>query len=645
MQEMYPASVNSVATELATDINATQTTITLVNASVIPDAPNLLTIGGGNNAETIRYGGKSGNQLTDVTRGFQGTAQSWNAGTAAARYFTAYDADAARENIASVSAEASYAVKRAVETVSHNVDKSVIVSFVDDDGHPNVYTSLRPIFQNADSPLTCAIITGNYTGELDWSHMSLEQLQELKKIGWEICNHTVTHPYLANVPRDQLEYEIKSSSEFLNAHGFDGDILIYPYGSQNELVRRITRKYSILGVGGYNEYNKMPIETYVLSRFGNIAPINPEDFNFDLEECKRIVDNAPNETWIIFYTHAKNRKWTETENQQKLSDLIAYIKSKNYEIVTLRDGLSRKGNIVDSGDKLTTGKYFKIGRDGTFEEGYSWFDDTITSTSPPSAYPKGESTLALTYAEATEKGFPNEAGQLKTYRVKKSNFSNDEIYTYQEWYSNYNNTVLRRRWDDSNKVWFPFAKVQYENVISSVNPYLASDGITKFPPHSITTFRFDSNNTTGFPFSAGTVTTYRLDSNGYSRQEVNQHNGFEQAVRIPLTSSSWSEWFMENPSTTKIISMSNTNWRLVSPKKVIECVDFTRFLMLQGQSVALIKNVWLKSEISTNINAPTIVGNFTNGNLTCYQDASGLLYIKFDTTGNNYKAYVNVMIV
>lgn len=105
MREMYPAAVNSVATELASDINATQTTITLVDASVIPEAPNLLTIGHGENAETVRYGGKSGNQITSVTRGFQGSAESWAAGSIVARYYTAYDAEAVRENITNVSLE------------------------------------------------------------------------------------------------------------------------------------------------------------------------------------------------------------------------------------------------------------------------------------------------------------------------------------------------------------------------------------------------------------------------------------------------------------------------------------------------------------------------------------------------------------
>ncbi|MFB6473028.1 hypothetical protein ACFCW7_09280 [Paenibacillus glucanolyticus] len=99
MKTMYPAQVNSPGTELAAAIDAGQDTILVADGSVLPDGPNLLTIGTDEAAETILYTGKTGDELTGVTRGFQGTAQSWVTGTKVARYFTAYDHDAAISNI------------------------------------------------------------------------------------------------------------------------------------------------------------------------------------------------------------------------------------------------------------------------------------------------------------------------------------------------------------------------------------------------------------------------------------------------------------------------------------------------------------------------------------------------------------------
>lgn len=106
LQEMFPAVANSPATELSAAITDIQTTITLLDASKLPDAPNIATIGVDETAETVRYEGKSGNTLTGVTRGFSGTvAKAWGIGVGVARYFTAYDADALRENVAGHSAQ------------------------------------------------------------------------------------------------------------------------------------------------------------------------------------------------------------------------------------------------------------------------------------------------------------------------------------------------------------------------------------------------------------------------------------------------------------------------------------------------------------------------------------------------------------
>lgn len=106
-QIMYPGKVNSPQTELASAIDDEQTTIPLLDASVLPDPPNICTIGIGEDAETVLYTGKSGNNLTGVTRGFQGAAKAWNVGAKVARYFTAYDHDAFRQNIEEAQATAN----------------------------------------------------------------------------------------------------------------------------------------------------------------------------------------------------------------------------------------------------------------------------------------------------------------------------------------------------------------------------------------------------------------------------------------------------------------------------------------------------------------------------------------------------------
>lgn len=100
-QPMYAAVVNSPLTELAANVTADATSITVVNAATLPSAPNLLTIGSDDTAETVRYTAISGNTLT-VVRGFQGTAKEWKAGAKVARYYTAYDHNTFVSNITDV---------------------------------------------------------------------------------------------------------------------------------------------------------------------------------------------------------------------------------------------------------------------------------------------------------------------------------------------------------------------------------------------------------------------------------------------------------------------------------------------------------------------------------------------------------------
>lgn len=100
MSTLYPAMVNSPVTEVAANIDSVVTTITVLNGTALPAAPNIATIGQGDTAETIMYGTRSGNTLSDVVRGFEGTARAWTVGTKVARNFTAYDYDTIRAILA-----------------------------------------------------------------------------------------------------------------------------------------------------------------------------------------------------------------------------------------------------------------------------------------------------------------------------------------------------------------------------------------------------------------------------------------------------------------------------------------------------------------------------------------------------------------
>ena len=95
---MYPGMVNSPETTITNNINESDTIIYVLDPARVPEPPNLMTLGTGTNAETVKVLEINDNAIT-VERGFQGIAKSWPAGTVIARNFTEYDYSALKDNI------------------------------------------------------------------------------------------------------------------------------------------------------------------------------------------------------------------------------------------------------------------------------------------------------------------------------------------------------------------------------------------------------------------------------------------------------------------------------------------------------------------------------------------------------------------
>lgn len=77
------------------------------------------------------------------------------------------------------------------------------------------------------------------TPEPTWEKiMSLSQLDELYRYGWDLFNHTYTHPNLATKTADEAVKQVVDCKNWLNDKGYTraADILAYPYGGHNTVV-------------------------------------------------------------------------------------------------------------------------------------------------------------------------------------------------------------------------------------------------------------------------------------------------------------------------------------------------------------------------------------------------------------------------
>ena len=100
LPDLYPAQVGSPYTSLAAPYTTGDTTLTVVDATKLPDAPNIVCLAGSVAGE-FRYSGKDGNTLLGVVE-LPGTPNAtWPAGTFAFRGIAAYDLNALIANVVS----------------------------------------------------------------------------------------------------------------------------------------------------------------------------------------------------------------------------------------------------------------------------------------------------------------------------------------------------------------------------------------------------------------------------------------------------------------------------------------------------------------------------------------------------------------
>lgn len=134
---MYGGLVNSPITEITSGINATDKTIVVRDASAIPEAPNLLVLGGDTDSpETIKLVSISGNALT-VERAFQGTAQTWTPETTISRNFTEYDYGTLKYNIEALGAKkegSDLQARREILDIKLKLDELEVVDYINKTG-------------------------------------------------------------------------------------------------------------------------------------------------------------------------------------------------------------------------------------------------------------------------------------------------------------------------------------------------------------------------------------------------------------------------------------------------------------------------------------------------------------------------------
>jgi peptidoglycan/xylan/chitin deacetylase (PgdA/CDA1 family) len=124
--------------------------------------------------------------------------------------------------------------------------KSCVITV--DDGYESAYSKLFPLVKEYDYPMTLFVYT-DFIFSRSTKLMTWEKLREMDQNGFDIQNHTISHPDLVklleggNEERNRLYRELALSKKILETRlGKKIKYIAYPYGSYNEELNSISKK-------------------------------------------------------------------------------------------------------------------------------------------------------------------------------------------------------------------------------------------------------------------------------------------------------------------------------------------------------------------------------------------------------------------
>lgn len=339
-----------------------------------------------------------------------------------------------------------------------NRRKKAIMTIIDDDAKPSVWSLLKPVVESEKVPITLGVITGRVG--VSTESLTLAQLKELEKIGFEIQSHTVDHVDLSTLSTtEQKEYQIAESKRWLHENGFASDVLIYPFGGSDGETLTLTDRYYTAGVyidGGNSVINISPIQSNKLQRvyYNLTTPATEEDKN-RVQHCKNKIDEAiANNGWIIIGLHC----FYDGFDPNGLREVIQYAKLKGVEIVNMKRGLQLYNNIIELPD-------FKVGADGEISSSklghFVKMLSAATISTPLTEFPKDAlSYRSFNASTATSSSMPeNASGTLFNFRGAS------DAYGKQIYILTNNGRMYGREWNSATSAWGAFALINPRTVV------------------------------------------------------------------------------------------------------------------------------------------------------------------------------------
>ena len=325
-----------------------------------------------------------------------------------------------------------------------------LATFVIDDGDLTFETSgYRDCFNTNSIRGTLGIITKAVEDNTS-TKMNLPKLKELANDGWDLVSHSYTHSNVnygesATATDEEILNDMKLSQKWIKDNGFNGDVLVYPYGnfgSKKDRYVRLSKQVYKYAINSTGNLNSSPLDTMYLSRC---------DMSQTIEAIRAQIDKCvQNNNWIIFLIHTYTSANVTIE---KLQQTIDYLKSKSVEILTFKNAIEKRKNALSIGN-IESGLY--VGNDGKTNisipnSEYQLGESERRIDTSISDFPLGTEVKTISASIGTE--FPEgQPGLLITCRPI------NDYYAYQLYIIKWSKKIYMRYWTSNNE-WSSFESI------------------------------------------------------------------------------------------------------------------------------------------------------------------------------------------
>lgn len=186
-------------------------------------------------------------------------------------------------------AEAGMRVISLKEFIQKGPQKNT-VALTFDDGYRDNYINAFPILKEFEFPASIFCVSDRIGEE---SYLKEAEIQEMLRAGIDFGSHTLSHPHLCALKKDQKQREIAQSKQTLEKRiGISPQFFCYPYGEYDSEAIRLVKESGYAGACTNDPGSNQEVNAFTLKRTEISGSDSLEDFRKKLAGAYDLVHKS-----------------------------------------------------------------------------------------------------------------------------------------------------------------------------------------------------------------------------------------------------------------------------------------------------------------------------------------------------------------